>query len=195
MSLFERVKWRIAFGRYYDPATEQFLSVDPLVDETGTPYAFTDGDPVNGSDPSGLDGCGANPFCYVGSGIDKLQNFGAEHSSGICNQVVGGLLGSVTGCDTAQTSANNCTKAKAALTYDEDMAQLKANYARDFNAISDALEEGSITPEQWYVTLRELGRQFRQGEQYYKQVYNRDVGDTDGGDADGGDLGGGFDAG
>jgi hypothetical protein len=24
------------------------------VDETGTPYAFTDGDPVNGSDPSGL---------------------------------------------------------------------------------------------------------------------------------------------
>jgi uncharacterized protein RhaS with RHS repeats len=40
-------------GRYYDPATEQFLSVDPLVDETGTPYAFTDGDPVNGSDPSG----------------------------------------------------------------------------------------------------------------------------------------------
>ena len=41
-------------GRYYDPATEQFLSVDPLVNETGTPYAFTDGDPVNGSDPSGL---------------------------------------------------------------------------------------------------------------------------------------------
>jgi hypothetical protein len=41
------------FGRYYDPATEQFLSVDPLVAETGTPYAFTDGDPVNESDPSG----------------------------------------------------------------------------------------------------------------------------------------------
>jgi RHS repeat-associated protein len=43
-------------NRYYDPATGQFLSVDPLVDETGTPYAFTDGDPVNGSDPNGL-GC------------------------------------------------------------------------------------------------------------------------------------------
>ena len=40
--------------RYYDPATEQFLSVDPLVDLTGTPYAFTAGDPINGVDPSGL---------------------------------------------------------------------------------------------------------------------------------------------
>jgi hypothetical protein len=28
--------------------------VDPAVDETGTPYAFTAGDPVNQSDPSGL---------------------------------------------------------------------------------------------------------------------------------------------
>jgi RHS repeat-associated protein len=41
-------------NRYYDPATEQFLSVDPEVDVTGTPYAFTASDPVNGSDPSGL---------------------------------------------------------------------------------------------------------------------------------------------
>jgi uncharacterized protein RhaS with RHS repeats len=34
-----------SINRYYDPATEQFLSVDPLVDETGTPYAFTNGIP------------------------------------------------------------------------------------------------------------------------------------------------------
>ncbi len=39
--------------RYYDPATEQFLSMDPRADLTGTPYAFTGGDPVNGSDPTG----------------------------------------------------------------------------------------------------------------------------------------------
>ena len=31
---------RTAVGRYYDPATGQFLSVDPLVDETGQPYAY-----------------------------------------------------------------------------------------------------------------------------------------------------------
>jgi RHS repeat-associated protein len=40
--------------RYYDPSTEQFLNVDPLVNETGTPYASTAGDPVNEMDPSGL---------------------------------------------------------------------------------------------------------------------------------------------
>jgi uncharacterized protein RhaS with RHS repeats len=42
-------------GRYYDPATGQFVSVDPLVDETGQPYAYTGDDPVNGVDPNGLD--------------------------------------------------------------------------------------------------------------------------------------------
>ena len=41
-------------GRYYDPATGQFLTVDPLVDETGQPYAYTGDDPVNGTDPLGL---------------------------------------------------------------------------------------------------------------------------------------------
>jgi len=40
--------------RYYDPSTGQFLSVDPAASMTGTPYAFTGGDPVNGNDPSGL---------------------------------------------------------------------------------------------------------------------------------------------
>jgi len=55
--------------RYYDPVTEQFLSVDPLVDVTGTPYAFTGGDPVNGSDPTGL-----NIFSWVGHQVGALFN-------------------------------------------------------------------------------------------------------------------------
>ena len=40
--------------RYYDPDTDQFLSVDPLVAETGQPYAFTRDDPLNLTDPLGL---------------------------------------------------------------------------------------------------------------------------------------------
>jgi RHS repeat-associated protein len=40
-------------GRYYDPTTGQFLSVDPLVGETGQPYAYTKDDPVNATDPLG----------------------------------------------------------------------------------------------------------------------------------------------
>ena len=41
-------------NRYYDPVTGQFLSLDPLVDETGQSYAYTGDDPVDGVDPSGL---------------------------------------------------------------------------------------------------------------------------------------------
>jgi len=46
--------------RYYDPTTGQFLSVDPLVTQTGQPYQYAADDPVNGSDPSGL-----NPWDIV----------------------------------------------------------------------------------------------------------------------------------
>ncbi|MGO8870488.1 MAG: RHS repeat-associated core domain-containing protein [Acidimicrobiales bacterium] len=48
-------------NRYYDPGTGQFLTVDPMVDETGQAYSYAGGDPVNKSDPSGLM-CNANPF-------------------------------------------------------------------------------------------------------------------------------------
>jgi hypothetical protein len=41
-------------GRYYTPASGQFLSVDPLVDVTGQPYGYAGEDPVNGVDPMGL---------------------------------------------------------------------------------------------------------------------------------------------
>lgn len=41
-------------NRYYDPATGQFTSLDPMVDQTLQPYAYTAGDPVSQSDPAGL---------------------------------------------------------------------------------------------------------------------------------------------
>jgi RHS repeat-associated protein len=41
-------------NRYYDPATDQFLSIDPDVAETNQPYVFTNDDPLNATDPLGL---------------------------------------------------------------------------------------------------------------------------------------------
>lgn len=41
-------------ARYYDPSTGQFMSSDPLVALTGTPYSYAGDDPVNFVDPSGL---------------------------------------------------------------------------------------------------------------------------------------------
>jgi RHS repeat-associated protein len=62
-------------AREYDPATAQFLTVDPLVGETGAPYNYAGDNPLNASDPTGLE-----VFEEFGEGIagwgDKLT-FGA----------------------------------------------------------------------------------------------------------------------
>ena len=42
-------------NRYYDTATGQFLSVDPLAQFTHQPYAYGKDNPVNNVDPTGLD--------------------------------------------------------------------------------------------------------------------------------------------
>jgi uncharacterized protein RhaS with RHS repeats len=44
----------VGVGRYYDPGTGQFLSVDPKVPQTLQAYLYVGDDPVNGSDPSGM---------------------------------------------------------------------------------------------------------------------------------------------
>jgi len=41
-------------ARYYDPASGQFVTRDPLVAKTRLPYAYVHGDPLNATDPSGL---------------------------------------------------------------------------------------------------------------------------------------------
>lgn len=47
-------------ARYYDAATGQFLSRDPVA--PSQPYAYTADNPLNGVDPSGL--CDLNPFSH-----------------------------------------------------------------------------------------------------------------------------------
>ena len=47
-------------NRYYDPSTDQFLSVDPDVQQTDQPYVFTNDDPLNAEDPLGQKIAGVN---------------------------------------------------------------------------------------------------------------------------------------
>jgi RHS repeat-associated protein len=58
-------------ARTYDPATAQFLTLDPLVGETGAPYNYAADNPVNYADLSGL-----NVFEEAGEAVagwgDKL---------------------------------------------------------------------------------------------------------------------------
>jgi RHS repeat-associated protein len=64
-------------ARVYDPATAQFLSVDPEVQQTGAPYSYAGDDPINGVDPTGL--CDWDPVSgsfgdCVGSAVESVVN-------------------------------------------------------------------------------------------------------------------------
>ena len=65
-------------ARYYDPTTAQFLTIDPLVNQTRLPYGYTPGNPLQLVDPLGLDWWEAlldgNGQSIVANG---LQSFGA----------------------------------------------------------------------------------------------------------------------
>lgn len=45
-------------NRYYNPATGQFISIDPAVSQTLEAYGYADGDPVSVTDPTGLEAPG-----------------------------------------------------------------------------------------------------------------------------------------
>ena len=67
-------------ARTYDPATTEFLSVDPFVALTGEPYSYSEDDPINRYDPTGR--CG---FVCIGG----IVLGGLAVASGIGAVVVG----------------------------------------------------------------------------------------------------------
>jgi RHS repeat-associated protein len=89
--------------RYYDPATAQFVSADPLVDVTGQPYSYAGDNPVNAIDPIGLGECNSNPFsesfwtrgnCLSGA-VGGANGGGRESFAGIVKTV--GILAAISG--------------------------------------------------------------------------------------------------
>jgi len=58
-------------ARWYDPSTAQFMSLDPLVAETGQPYGYANENPVNQADPTGL---GGGSGCNT-PGNQELKNY------------------------------------------------------------------------------------------------------------------------
>lgn len=173
-------------GRYYDPATGQFLNVDPLVDETGQAYAYTGDDPVNATDPLGFHVCNGNPLTWggcvgnaaqgvaggagsdYGTLVQADQWAGKQIAAAICNNGGNnGILASELGCG---PSTAQCLAAIAG-TYEQDLAQAKANYARDVAANNEALDTGQISSEEWVTNQLNIMNEFRQAEQYFKRIY------------------------
>jgi RHS repeat-associated protein len=68
-------------ARYYDPATQQFLTVDPLLAATAQAYTYAGGSPLNFTDPAGLkhidplDGGGGGLIFPSGNGFHQNSFF------------------------------------------------------------------------------------------------------------------------
>ena len=94
-------------ARYYDPATGQFLTVDPLVDSTGHPYAYAADNPANNTDPSGQDFCnGSTPiFGHACQAAGAAHNAINDAAKSVLRRAVIGLNDAITSF--AQSSFSN----------------------------------------------------------------------------------------
>jgi RHS repeat-associated protein len=61
-------------ARTYDPATAQFMSVDPAVTATRAPYTYAGDNPLNAADPTGLCGAGS-----VNEALESINPFSEEN--------------------------------------------------------------------------------------------------------------------
>lgn len=71
-------------ARYYDPTTAQFLSRDPMVATTRSPYAYVGGNPLNATDPSGECGLWGNDTC-LGDAAGAAGNVIHGAVSAVCD--------------------------------------------------------------------------------------------------------------
>ena len=96
-------------ARYYDPATGQFMAVDPLVNSTQQPYEYANDNPVSEVDPSGLCGslsswgsfwanCGSDVVnagtaaaSAVGGGVSSGATWVANHPGQAAEGLAGGV--------------------------------------------------------------------------------------------------------
>jgi RHS repeat-associated protein len=130
--------------RYYDPATGQFLTVDPLVDETGQAYAYTGDDPVNGTDPLGLyfgQGFLDSARHDVASVYDSANSFVNNEVQTIdCNAIGGGnsIFNGILGCAGDQNS-DACPLGALSGTFNPaNLVKVKPSYLKSYKIDAEA---------------------------------------------------------
>jgi RHS repeat-associated protein len=131
-------------NRYYDPATGQFVSVDPMVSETNQPYAYAGDDPVNGVDPMGLHDCGwLDPLGCVGNAVDDVGNFVVHHPLQTFVIIVG-IAAAATGVG-ALAEAGLAAGAEAGLSTTAVVSEEAATEAEDAVSLTQTLSRVSVT--------------------------------------------------
>jgi RHS repeat-associated protein len=88
-------------ARVYDPATPQFLTVDPKVGTTRAPYTYADDNPLNEADPSGRESLlgeighflePLNPVKYYEEEIESYEN-GCGYFASVAHGLEGAVVG------------------------------------------------------------------------------------------------------
>jgi RHS repeat-associated protein len=101
--------------RYYDPATAQFITVDPLLDLTLAPYSYAADDPTNRIDPLGLKWY--NPFSWTGKTWAGVATGVALVGIGIATAGVGDVvIGGVAVTEVTATEATGVLLTEESLT-------------------------------------------------------------------------------
>ena len=73
-------------ARFYDPVTASFLSVDPALAATGSPYAYASGNPLQLVDPLGL--WPSNPFKAIANVVESTVDAVSSAASATGNWIV-----------------------------------------------------------------------------------------------------------
>ena len=96
-------------ARYYDPTTSQFLTADPAVDFTMSPYAYVGGDPLNATDPTGM-------FCLEFWNKEKCANALTDSAVAFANSSAGERANAIV--DRYSFGATSAIEGAAGVSYD-----------------------------------------------------------------------------
>jgi RHS repeat-associated protein len=110
-------------NRYYDPTTDQFLSIDPDVATTDQPYVFANDDPLNSVDPVGAD-----------PNLGELETEAAQRDTPQPPPETG--VAAVASAALGQASADEAEQAKSVTKADNIIQNVNADIQSDLNQIS-----------------------------------------------------------
>jgi RHS repeat-associated protein len=167
-------------ARFYDPATGQFMSRDPIEALTRQPYSYAGDNPTNRVDPSGLFGVGTIIGCGAGEVADPFGGCvaGAEAGTAAETAIAGGIAivaavadsGEVSEGAPAESSSSgeggsDCNEPSDTVVlgkYPEYKQVGEETGSRIFDVPSDAWN-AMTTEEQWAANQRFLDRAIARG--------------------------------
>ena len=118
--------------RYYDPGSDQFLSVDPAIATTGQAYAFANYDPLNVMDPLGLYGSSFGFSDSFFTSIDYIGAYGQAVQNNAPNPAVSAYLAAAY----AQQQVNAAVSAYLSAVYQASQAAEKSTAINSYMAIA-----------------------------------------------------------